>query len=85
MKFTDDTELSEMASISEGRIRIQNDMGKLERWNGIQVQIVNRLFLQLMEDKPIQSLVSGDSNEALQLTLSKTCPIGQAPLTRLGI
>lgn len=60
-------------------------MGKLERWNGIQVQIVNKLFLQLMEDNSIELLVFGDSNDTLQLTLSKTCAIGQAPLTRLGI
>lgn len=36
MKFSDNT-----ASTFEGRIRIQNDMGKLERGNEILVQIVN--------------------------------------------
>lgn len=60
-------------------------MSKLERQNRIQAQIVNKLFLQLMEDKSIQSLVFGDFNETLHLTFSKICPIGQAPLTRLGI
>lgn len=50
MKFIDDTELQETPSVLEGRIRIQNIMGELEKWNWIQVQIEDKLCLQLTEN-----------------------------------
>lgn len=50
MKFIDDTELQETSSVLEGRIRIQNIMGELEKWNWIQVQIADKLCLQLTEN-----------------------------------
>lgn len=80
--FVDKTELQETPSTLESKIRIQKGIVELKRWNWIQT--AHKLFLLLMENSLIQSLVLEEPTKTLQVTLRKTCPIGQAPLTRLG-